>query len=474
VSAFAWTDEAVRHALGLREDLAEADFEYVGVSTDSRSVGKGELYVALVGDRFDGHDFVADAFAKGATGAVVSRPSPGTSHARLYPVDDTLAALGRLAAHRRQALTAPVVAITGSSGKTTTKDMVAASLAATLRVHATRGNLNNRIGMPLTLLAAPDDAEAVVLELGTNEPGEMAALASVATPDVAVITTVGESHLEKLGSLDGVLEEKLELLRHLSERGRCVVGDEPPALPERARALCRSLRVVGWSKRADEEGRPGHTEVDAFARFTFEWRGHRATAPMVGRHAVTNALVALTVAELLGLSPVDAVRGLGSTPRGGMRGEFRRIGDLTVIVDCYNANPQSVRASLEILEAQGVAARKVAVLGTMLELGDASDELHVDVLRAALGSDVHLVAATGAFANAARTLADAGMSLGSRVLSADDWTSVYPQLRERLDGDEIVLLKASRGVAMEGILPMLEADFSRENVGADGDGGEAD
>jgi len=457
MNAFTWTDASVRQALGLRVERAEADVEYSGVSTDSRSVERGDLYVALIGDRFDGHDFVADALSHGALGAVVSRPAPGDPRGRLYPVDDTLVALGRLAAHRRRRIDVPVVAVTGSSGKTTTKEMTAASLGATLRVHATRGNMNNRVGMPLTLLAAPETADVVVLELGTNEPGEIGALAAVASPDVAVITTVSESHLEKLGSLDGVLEEKLDLLRNIADGGRCVVGDEPSALAERARALCSSVRVVGWSERADEDGRPGEAEVDVFGRYTFEWRGHRVTAPMVGRHSVSNALLALTVAELLGVPAGDAIRGLGSTERGALRGEFRRIGDLTVIVDCYNANPQSVRASLEVLEVQRLEARKVAVLGTMLELGDTSPALHARVLRDALNRDIDLVVATGAFSVAAAALTDEG--LAKRLLTAETWTDAYPTLRQRLEGDEIVLLKASRGIALEGLLPLLEADY---------------
>lgn len=459
MSTFAWTDVTVRRALGLRMDLAEKDVEYTGVSTDSRTLTDGDIYVALVGPNFDGHDFLADALARGARGAVVSRQAAGDEDARLYPVDDTLVALGMLAAHRRESLNAPVVAITGSSGKTMTKEMTSAALGVTLRVHATRANLNNRIGMPLALLAAPLDVEAVVLELGTNEPGEIRALAQIARPDIAVITTVGESHLEKLGSLQGVLDEKLDLLRYLAEGGRCVVGDEPAELADRARALCTDVRVVGWSERADV--RPGEAQVDVFGRYDFDWKGCRAAAPMAGRHAVSNALLALTVAELMGVSPRDAIRGLASTEVGSMRGELRRIGDLSVIVDCYNANPQSVRASLDVLEGQGTAVQKIAVLGTMLELGEASAELHLGVLRDVLARDVDLVVATGEFAVAAEGLGAAALESSNSVpvITATTWREVYPALRARLKGDEIVLLKASRGIALEGILAMLPEDF---------------
>ena len=466
MTAFAWTDASVRAALGLRSDLADAELQFGSVSTDSRGVRAGDLFIAIEGERFDGHDFVAEAFAAGAAGAVVSKPVPGDG-GKLYAVRDTLAALGSLAAYRRTALEVPVVAITGSAGKTTTKDLTAAALGSRLSVHATRGNLNNRIGMPLTLLAAPPDAEVVVLEMGTNEPGEIGTLAAIARPDIGVVTTVGESHLEKLGSLEGVLEEKLDLLRGLAEGGRCVVGDEPAALVERARELCPRLKVAGWSERADVDLRPSGTEGDVFGGYRFRWRGQTVSLALPGRHAVADAMLALAVADLLGVSPKEAARGLAGAATGSLRGELRRLGGLTLIVDCYNANPQSVRAALDLLEGQAAAARRVAVLGTMLELGSASVELHRQVLADALSRRVELVVATGAFAEAA---AAQRMREGERLLVAPGWAEAYPRLRERLEGHEVVLLKASRGVAMEGLIPLLEADFGDSKATRAGEG----
>ncbi|MGD8729379.1 MAG: UDP-N-acetylmuramoyl-tripeptide--D-alanyl-D-alanine ligase, partial [Gemmatimonadota bacterium] len=375
---------------------------------------------------------------------------------KLYPVDDTLVALGALAAYRRRRLNAPVVAITGSSGKTTTKDLTAAALSSTKQVHATRGNYNNRIGLPLTLLDAPEEAEAVVLEMGTNEPGEIRILAQIARPDIGVVTTVGEAHLEKLGSFEGVLHEKLDLLRGLADGGRCVVGDEPPQLVTQARAFCPRLRVAGWGVRADPELRPQEAEVDVFGSYEFRWRDQTVVMPLAGKHAVTDAMIALAIADLLGVSPKDAVRGLVGAQTNPLRGEVRRVGSLTVIVDCYNANPQSVRAALDVLEGQGAATRRVAVLGSMLELGDESCRLHGDVLRDALSRDIDLIVATGAFGVAARKISGTD---ASRLIVAEDWHEAYPLLRERLAGDEVVLLKASRGVALEGILPLIERDF---------------
>jgi UDP-N-acetylmuramoyl-tripeptide--D-alanyl-D-alanine ligase len=454
---FAWSDAEVRRALGLRTEQTLEDVVYEGVGTDSRAIGEGELYVALVGERFDGHDFVADAIASGAGGVVVSRPTAGSGGAVLYPVDDTLVALGRLAAHRRNALAASVVGITGSSGKTATKELTRAALAPARRVHATPGNFNNRIGLPLTLLRAPADAEVVVAEMGTNEPGEIAALASIARPDVGVITTVSESHLEKLGSVEGVMEEKLDLLRGLAADGRAVVGDVPPGLASRARALVPDVRVAGWSQAADVDLRPEQVEVDAWGYHTFVWRGERVRLELAGRHTVQNAMIALAVAELLDVEPAAAARGLADVRAGALRGEIRRLGDLTLVVDCYNANPQSTRAALDLLQARSVGSGRVALLGSMLELGARSGELHREVLADALARDLDLVVATGAFARVAGSSVDA--SGGTTLLAIEDADAAYDTLKERLTGGEVVLLKASRGMALERLVPRFAADF---------------
>jgi UDP-N-acetylmuramoyl-tripeptide--D-alanyl-D-alanine ligase len=452
VSTPVWTDADVRSALGLSSDT-RASTAYTRVSTDSRTIEAGDLYVALVGDRFDGHDFVDECLAKGARGAVVSRPV--SARGTIYQVPDTLVGLGALAAFRRRAVRAPVVAITGSSGKTTTKEFTTAAIGSTKRVHATKGNLNNRVGMPLTLLAAPTDAEAIVLELGTNEPGEIRTLAQIARPDIGVVTTVGEAHLEKLGSFEGVLDEKLDLLRWLADGGRCLVGDDPAVLGIRARGICPDVRVAGWTERADADLRPEAPEADAQGKYSFGWRGHMVSVPTAGRHAAADALLALAIAEMLGVPATAAARGIAGATAQKMRGEVRRVGGLTLIVDCYNANPQSVRAALDVLDGQ-VAPRRVAVLGTMLELGTESERLHREVLGAALGRKIDLVVATGAFGQAAEALGAAS----ANVIAGPDWQTAYPRLRERLAGDEIVLLKASRGIAMEGMLPLFERDFS--------------
>ena len=452
---FVWSDAQVRAALGLRESPEATDVAYQGVATDSRRPGADSLFVALRGPRFDGHDFVADAEAAGARGAVVSRSVEARNRTAIYPVDDTLVALGQLARHRRDALGAVIVGIAGSVGKTSTKELTTAALSAARRVHATHANENNRIGVPLTLLAAPVDAEAVVVEMGTSERGEMAALTEVARPDVAVLVTVGEEHLEGLGSRDEAVEEELDLLRGLADGGRVIVGDSPPDLAERARRIVPGVRVAGWSDSADPDLRPRDVEVDIWGHHSFAWEGGRVRLGMAGRHAVVNALLALAVSRELGVDPAVAGAALEGVAPKGMRGEIRRVGDLSVVLDCYNANPQSVKAALDLLEVRSVGSRKVVVLGSMLELGRQSDSLHRSVFQDALRRNIDVIVATGAFADVPVDASDP-----SRVVVREsDPRAAYALLREHLEGNETVLLKGSRGVALERLLPMLEVDF---------------
>ncbi|MGD2069048.1 MAG: UDP-N-acetylmuramoyl-tripeptide--D-alanyl-D-alanine ligase [Gemmatimonadota bacterium] len=462
MSPFTWSDRTVREALGLRTDVTlEEDRVYGGVSTDSRRAAEADLYVALIGERFDGHDFVADALAAGAGGAVVSHPVVGAERVALYPVEDTLEALGRLARHRRDALPARVVGITGSTGKTGTKDMTAAALATTLRVHATLQNLNNRVGVPLTLLSAPEDADAVVVEMGTNEPGEIEALTRVARPDVAVITTVGESHLEGLGSVEGVLREKLDLVRGIDpERSVVIVGDTPPSLARTARQIHPRVRAAGLSDEADEDLRAEGVEPGTGGRYTFRWRGGTVELSVPGRHAVANAVLALAVADALGVPAEEAAAGLATVEPGTMRGELRRVGDLTLVLDCYNANPQSVRAAMDLLEDHPHVGRRVVVLGTMLELGASSDELHREVLLDVLARNVDVAALVGGFARAEASLRRAGdlPQDAPEIVAAETPEAAYRKLSGHLRGGELVLLKASRGVALEALLPLFEEE----------------
>lgn len=460
---FVWTDAEVRTAVGVARPGSEGSeavgaahptHRYSGVTTDSRAAAPGQLYVALVGERFDGHDFVADALAAGALAAVVSRPVAGVDEERLFVVPDTLVALGRLARHRRRALPARVVAIAGSAGKTSTKQLTQAALGTGLRVHATRANLNNRIGVPLTLLEAPEDAEAVVVELGTSLRGEVAQLAKIVEADLAVIVTVGPEHLEGIGELADAIDEELDLLRSLRPEGLAVVGDTPGELADRARELCADVRVAGLSGRADTELRPQALVLDAAGRAQCTWQGHTVHFATAGRHAVGNAMLALAVARAFDLEERTGLQAVAEVEPTALRGETRTVDGLTLVLDCYNANPQSVRAALDLLEAHQGRGR-VAVLGSMLELGLRSDAWHDEVLADALARDLDHLVLTGEFAAAAQRC-----DVPSTVLVCADPADAVARLAPSLTGTEVVLLKASRSVALERLVPLFEAAFA--------------
>jgi UDP-N-acetylmuramoyl-tripeptide--D-alanyl-D-alanine ligase len=451
-----WIDAAVREALGVSGEPVPV--EYTGVGTDSRTIGEGGLFVALVGDRYDGHAFLKDIAQRGARGAVVSKLSSDRPDGLVYYlVEDTLKALGQLGLYRRRQLDALVCAVTGSNGKTTTKEMLRALLSTKYRVHATAGNLNNRIGTPLTLLAAPDDAQALVIELGTSLPGEIAQLGAIVEPDAAVVTAISEEHLEGLGDLRGVLLEETSILRAVRPGGFAVVSDEPPALAEEARSMmpdARSVKVAGWSERADVDLRARDVRVDERGDVRFQWNEAEVYVPLRGRHNARNALIALGVASEWGVDIAEAIAALATLKAAKMRGELHEYGKLTVIADCYNSNPASLASAIDLLESLPQKRRRVAVVGSMLELGTGSAELHERAAREIADTRIDLIVATGAFVPAFEALRD---ELGQRLILESDPEMAWDTLKTRLYGDEIVLLKGSRGVALERLLPRLEA-----------------
>ena len=464
-AAFAWTDRAVREALGLQVGPSVSRVEFTGISTDTRTVAPGDLFVALHGDRFDGHEFVNEAAGRGARAAIVSRSVETNDPIEFFVVPDTLDGLGDLARYRRRAFPGQVTGITGSSGKTTVKDLLVAALSGSFTVHATPGNLNNRVGLPLSILEIPAEAEHVVLEMGTSEPGEIGMLTAIAEPDHSVVTTVSEAHLSGLGSLEGVLAEKLELVRGTRDGGAVVVGDEPSVLPSAARELRDDVHIVGLSDRSDSEfrGRPLGQDLDGGFRFILWDREVKAGIP--GLHGVQNLVLALASAQLLGADEDAAIERACAVKPGHLRGEVSAIGGLTMILDCYNANPQSVSAALELLAGFPPASRRVAILGSMLELGERSQALHLKILAEARALPLDVIVAVGEFALAAVELPDAAAPHGesqAELIGADTVEDAYRALRGRLEGNETVLLKASRGVALESLVDRFEQDFGQD------------
>ncbi|MDQ3557110.1 MAG: UDP-N-acetylmuramoyl-tripeptide--D-alanyl-D-alanine ligase [Gemmatimonadota bacterium] len=459
MSAFRWTSAAVAEALRVPSP-AGAPEAFGAVSTDTRHVPVGALFVALVGERFDGHRFLGAAADAGAAGAVVTHiPADAPAGLAYWVVEDTRAALGRLARFRRHRLAGRVVGVAGSNGKTSTKDLLRAVLGVHFRVHATEANLNNQIGVPLTLLSAPDDAEAVVVEMGTNEPGEIRILTRIVEPDAGVITSIGEEHLEKLVDLDGVLREEIALLEGIRGEGPVFVAEEPAALPAAARERIDPLRVqtagVGTDAELRPDGGAAGIEVLEDGSTRWRWRGFEVHLPLPGVHNVRNALLALGVAAEWGVPPGEAVAGIAAMPRPKLRGEWHRIGGTRVLADCYNANPPGVAAALELLAAIPSSGRKIAVLGTMRELGAQADLLHLRVAEVAaerVGRGIDRIVATGAFA---RALEPMQPTLGDALLRCEDPAEAYHALAPELRGDETILLKASRGEALERWLELM-------------------
>lgn len=458
---FHWSDAAVRAALGIPAEPGASEIRFTGISTDTRRLKGGELFVALLGVR-DGHEYLRAAAAAGATGAVVSASAKVPEDLSLvyYRVADTLLALGALGRYRRRALPARVVGITGSSGKTSVKELIAAALAARFRVHATRENENNRIGVPLTLLAAPADAEIVVLEMGTNEPGEISALTAIGEPDAVILTTVSEAHLEKLGSFEGVLEEKLDIVRGARSGAPVIVGDLPTSLVVAARRINPEVRSVGFTSAADSEFRGELLASDAMGRYAVSAFGDTFIAPYPGKHGAQNALLALAMARELGVPVGEGIAALTRVTPGedNLRTEIRKVGGLTLLLDCYNANPQSTAAALELLAEMEVTDRRIAFLATMLELGDRTSALHRELLERALALPLDVVVGVGEYAPHAEAIAKSGGHTATVVPAATP-AEGYRTLRPHLNGTETILLKGSRGMELESLLPLFEKDF---------------
>jgi len=443
-----WSAAAIKAALGLNPGAGDAEVTYTGISTDSRAISPGALFVALQGDRFDGHDYLSVVPKAGAKGAIVRRGTAHVPHLAFFEVDDPLRAFGLLARARRRTLSGPVIAVTGTNGKTSTKQMLAAVLSTRYRTYATRANLNNLVGVPLTILEAPSDTEALIVEAGANLPGEIARYREIIEPAITIVTNAVAGHLEGFGSLAGVIEEKLSLTKGVP---LAIVGRDPPALAEGARQLARRVRTAAL-QHADLM--PDSVTLNSDARPVISIGSQKFVLGARGLHQADNAIRVWAVAEELGLDLRRAAQALEQFAMPGGRGELLQEGQLTILNDCYNANPQSFRAVMATARAMRGLRRLVFVAGTMRELGSESLRLHREIADELVELHPELLAAVGDFVPALEPYAGA---LGHRLLTAADPLELGPRLAQHLRGDEIVVLKASRGVALERILPALKA-----------------
>lgn len=453
---------------GAEFDETAGDVPVAGVSTDTRTLQPGRLFVPLAGDRFDGHDYVEAARQAGAAAALWarSRPAPEDPGLPLLMVDDTLAALQRLAAGYLAVLNAKVLAITGSNGKTTTKDLVASVLATRYRVVKTEGNLNNHIGLPLTILRAAPDTEMLVLEMGMSGRGEISLLSRIARPDLAVITNVGEAHLLQLGSRRNIARAKLEIVEGLKPGGVLIVnGDEPllaeelaaVQLPEGAAVMTfgegPGCDLIATDIRADAD-RTEFTVRTGLSEQSYD-------IPVPGKHNAVNALAAVAAGRRFGLTSADMTEGLRSAKLTGMRIERTRAANGAVILnDAYNASPTSVRAALALLAGLKGYRCKRLVLGDMLELGPDEASYHAGIGQAITPETADIVYTYGPLsahtAEAARPAFPAG-----KVLHYADKKELAEALVRDTAPDDLVLVKASRGMKMEEIVAALQKGEAR-------------
>jgi UDP-N-acetylmuramoyl-tripeptide--D-alanyl-D-alanine ligase len=421
------------------------------ISTDSRTIGTGELFVPLRGENFDGHQFVAQAAERGAIGAIVAGGAdPGLSNFALILVADTLGAYQQIAARYRKSLSLKVVAITGSNGKTSTKDFVASVLGKKFRVTKTEGNLNNHVGLPRTMLSANHTHEIGVWEIGMNHPGEVAPLAALAAPDVAIITNIGIAHIEFMGSREAIAQEKGQLAAAVGAAGTVILNSDDPfseSIAERTAAKVIFAGINNGSVRAEEI-----RQTAGGSEFTILERGHRCRGqlPVPGLHMVQNAMLAVAVGRAFGLSLEDCAAGLAATPLTQARLQIREVNGVQFIDDSYNANPDSMKAALRTLVELETDGRRIAVLGHMGELGAESERGHREVGEEAAQLRVDQLITIG---DKAAAMAIAAKAAGlTNVIAAESHEEAANLLSESTSRGDLVLIKGSRSARVERVL----------------------
>ena len=445
--------------------LLGADAAFGRVSIDTRNLDDGALFVAIPGERFDGNDFVPDAHARSAAGALVSRPADVPLPQ--VRVGDTRGALTGMARGWRKNFPIPVVAVTGSNGKTTVKELIAGILGVSRDVCVTRGNLNNDLGVPLTLMELAESHEVLVVELGANHAGEIAALSRLAGPTVGVITNAGAAHLEGFGSIDGVARAKGELLDHLPAEGTAILNaDDRYCSTWRRRSRTARALTFGFDPSADCTVRGEVAEVAKGSAFTLvlpDGTDFRLTLPLRGRHSVLNALAAAAATHAVGAPPDEIRAGLSrARPVGGRLNRTRGFGGAIIIDDTYNANPNSARAALDYLRGRG--GRRMFVLGDMAELGADAVELHRQVGEYARDCCDTLFAIGDLSHEAAR-------AFGSGARSFTDLDALRRALRPLLSEETTLLVKGSRVMGLDRLVGSLGASGAVTAGGAGAPGG---
>ena len=438
---------------------------FKGVSIDSRKIGPGELFWAIKGERFDGSSFIMEAAERGASGVVSEKGIaniPLSGDIAKIKVGSSLEALHRLAAYNRKRHAVPLVAITGSNGKTTTKEILASILKKRFEVLKNEGNLNNLIGVPLTLLKLHSDHEVAVVEMGMNSRGEISQLTKMAMPDIGVITNIGEAHLEGLGSLENVKRAKGELLEAMKEEGTVVLNADDSAVMELALQAKSDVVTFGFSGKANV--RASDAEVDWGKGTLFSLSAGDETLPVLlplyGMHQLYNALAAAAVAYSMGFKLAEIREALEEFEACSGRMEIISRGGITIINDSYNANPSSVRSAIEAMICS-LEARKIAVIGDMLEMGEDEERIHFELGRFIAEKGMDILFTLGSLArNVAAGAADAGMD-AANIFSFDDRKELGKRLIAEARERDLILIKGSRGMRMEDVTVALKDELKR-------------
>jgi UDP-N-acetylmuramoyl-tripeptide--D-alanyl-D-alanine ligase len=459
-------------ATGGRLEQGNSEQGITAVSIDSRTIGSGELFVAIRGDRFDGHDFVGAAAARGALGVMVETPKVEAARAVaqgrqafvIVSVPDTTRGLQQIARDVRRRAGTKVVAITGSAGKTTTKEVAAEFLSTRFRVFRNKGNLNNHIGLPLSLLELRSKPEVAVVELGMNHPGEIRTLVDVAEPEIRVWTNVGDAHVGFFPSADAIADAKAEILEHARPTDVLVANADDDRIVRRTKGFAGRLTTFGIERPADVQA----TSVDdrglegtrAIVRTP---KGEvRLETPLLGLGNLANVLAATAVAVEFDV-PLEAIADRAARLRPAPhRGELLRLpGGLTIIDDSYNSSPSALRRVLHVVQAATGSARKIAVLGEMLELGTHAERLHRECGAAAAATGLDLLIAVGG--PPAKVLADqaiaSGMPAGAVLYAATSVEAAALALQRTRPGD-LVLVKGSRGIGTDVVVDRLRAEYA--------------
>ena len=430
-----------------------AEQVFSGITTDSRKVTKGNLFIPLVGERFDGHDYIEHCFNSGAAVCLTQKLIPQQDNVSAILVDDTAKALRDLAGWHRRKHNIPVVGITGSVGKTSTKDMIACVLSKQYEILKTQGNFNNEIGLPLTLLQLDKKHEMAVIEMGMSGFGEISRLTEVAQPQIAVITNIGVSHIEKLGSQQGILKAKLEILEGLRPDGLIVLNGDDPLLRGIEGSLKHKAVYCGMESGLDYVATCYESLGELGSQFSIKLDGqtYKVSIPVPGIHNVYNALAAIAVGIDMKIPMNTIIEGIGSYSPGNMRQNIISFKGIKIINDAYNASPQSMQAAINVLEELCSKTRGIAVLGDMLEMGDMASELHYSVGSFIKDKKIDYLI----------TIGKASKSISEAVAESDDKGIILQHFENNKDAlkyiftiirqGDYILLKGSRGMKMEEI-----------------------